>query len=538
MLPLACARPRTPPGDALQPSRARWTLPGEPLGVARAALAALEASRRRLDDLNVYPVPDGDTGTNMAETARAVVAALERGETDVVRASLMGARGNSGVILSQIVRGAVEALPEDGVDAKALAGALRAASDAAYAAVRNPQEGTMLTVAREVAERAEELAVADLSLEGALAELLGRAEEALARTEEQLDVLRRAGVVDAGAAGLVEILRGIAAHVRGEPLPEAAPTAGPLPLDAVHQELSRFRYCTSFFVEGDDVAPDTLEAEFAVLGDSLLVVGGPGAVKVHVHTDEPGRALSLATASGVIAEVDIRNMHVQTAERTARLEIEAGLTGAIAVCVGGGNRRLFESLGAVCVDGGETMNPSTSDLVAAIESVPEGDVVVLPNSKNVVMAAEHAAREAAKEARVVATHTLQAGLGALVAYDGRRPLEENVSEMEEAAAAVRSGAVARASRTATVGPLEVEQGQFVGLVDGEPVTVGATLEPVAREVVERLLGEASEVLTILIGEEGEEAKSLVTGIRTAHPELEVEVHAGGQPHYPLLFGVE
>jgi hypothetical protein len=513
-------------------------LPGEPLALARAALAALEASRQRIDDLNVYPVPDGDTGTNMAETARAVVYALERGETDVVRASLMGARGNSGVILSQIVRGAVEALPEGEPGTAALAKALRGASDAAYAAVRNPQEGTMLTVMRELADKGEELAAAGAPLDDALEPLLAHGEAALVRTQEQLDVLKRAGVVDAGAAGLIEILRGIAAHVRGEPLPETAPTAGPLPLDAVHLELSRFRYCTSFFVEGDAVDPEELEAKFSELGDSLLVVGAHGAVKVHVHTDEPGQALSLASEVGVLEEIDIKNMHVQTAERTERLEREAAVTGAVAVCLGAGNRRLFESLGAACVEGGETMNPSTADIVAAIEALPEKDVVVLPNSKNVVMAAEQAAQAVDKSVRVVPTHTLQAGLGALVAYDPHRSAADNGAEMDAAAAAVRSGAVARASRSATIGAIEVEEGQFLGLVDGEPVAAGPVLDPVAREVVERLLGESAEVLTILLGDGAHGADELVEALRTAHPELEVEVHEGGQPHYPLLFGVE
>jgi DAK2 domain fusion protein YloV len=512
-------------------------LPGESLALARAALAALEASRQRIDDLNVYPVPDGDTGTNMAETVRAVVAALERSESDVVRASLMGARGNSGVILSQIVRGAVEALPEGSIDTSALARVLRGASDAAYAAVRNPQEGTMLTVVRELAEKAESL---DPSLPAgdALAELVTHGEGALARTQEQLEVLREAGVVDAGGAGLLELLRGLAAHVRGEPLPEAPVGTGGLPLEAVHQEPSKYRYCTSFFVEGEGVDPDAFEIELAKLGDSLLVVGTPGAVKVHVHTDEPGRALDLGTAAGDVEEIDIKNMHVQTAERTHRLERHAGVTGAVAVCLGDGNRRLFESLGAVCVEGGETMNPSTADIAAALDSLPEKQAIVLPNSKNVVMAAEAAGEAVDKDVKVVPTRTLQAGLGALVAYDPQRPLEENLAAMEEAAAAVRSGSVARASRTTTVGSLEVEQGQFLGLVEGEPVSVGAALEPVAREVIERLLDGTAEVLTILLGDEVPDADELAERLRTAHPKLEVEVHEGGQPHYPLLFGAE
>jgi dihydroxyacetone kinase-like predicted kinase len=194
-------------------------------------------------------------------------------------------------------------------------------------------------------------------------------------------------------------------------------------------EPSKYRYCTSFFVEGDAVDPEDFEAKLSELGDSLLVVGAPGAVKAHVHTDEPGRALALATAAGEVEEVDIKNMHVQTAQRTQRLEREAGVTGAVAVVVGNGNRRLFESLGAVCVDGGETMNPSTADIAAAIESLPDSGAIVLPNSKNVVMAAERAADSVDKDVRVVPTHTLQAGLGALVAYDAKRPVDENAIAM-------------------------------------------------------------------------------------------------------------
>jgi DAK2 domain fusion protein YloV len=503
-------------------------------------LAALEASRARIDDLNVYPVPDGDTGTNMTETVRAVVTALERdADADIVRAALMGARGNSGVILSQLVRGAVEALGEEkGIDAAAIARALRGASDAGYAAVRNPQEGTMLTVSRELAEKAEALAASDPPVAEALGELVAHGERALAATTGQLDILRQAGVVDAGGAGVLELLRGIAAHVRGEPLPALEAVSGGLPLEAVHQELSRYRYCTSFFVEGETVDPEELERELTKLGDSLLVVGGPGAVKVHVHTDEPGVALALATERGVIEEVDIKNMHVQTADRTERLEREAGVTGAVAVVLGAGNRRLFESLGASTVEGGETMNPSTADLLAAVEALPEQGVVLLPNSKNVVLAAEQAAEQSGKDVRVIPTRNLQAGLGALVAFDVGRPLDENVAEMEEAAAAVRAGSVARASRSAKVGDVDVAEGEFLGLLDGEPVASGEILEPVAADVVARLVGDGADVLTVLVGDGAGESDEVVDAIRAAHPGLEVEVHEGGQPHYPLLFAVE
>jgi fatty acid kinase len=514
-------------------------LVGEPLGLARAALAALEASRARIDDLNVYPVPDGDTGTNMVETVRAAVAALEADPAaDIVRAVLMGARGNSGVILSQLVRGAVEGLDNaTEIDTRTLARALRGASDAAYAAIRNPQEGTILSVGRSLAERAEELPP-DKPVREALADLVACGEEALAATTEQLDVLKQAGVVDAGGAGLLELLRGIAAEVRGEPLPELTAVAGSIPLDAVHQELSRYRYCTSFFVEGNDVDPDDLEGELGKLGDSLLVVGGAGAVKVHVHTDDPGAALALATSRGEVEEVDIKNMHVQTADRTARLEREIGQTGVVAVVVGEGNRRLFESLGAVTVAGGETMNPSTADILAAVESLPETDVVVLPNSKNVILAAEQAAEASRKTVNVIPTRSLQEGLGALVAYEGRGPLEKNLAAMKQARDAVRSGAVAQASRSARIGSLDVTEGQFLGLVDGEPIVAAPELLPVAEEVVERLVGEGADVLTVLVGNSAAAPESVVEALRAAHPTLEVEVHNGGQPHYPLLFAVE
>ncbi len=502
-------------------------------------MAALEASRARIDDLNVYPVPDGDTGTNMTETVRAVVSALERDpDADVVRVALMGARGNSGVILSQLVRGAVESVGDGGIDAAAIARALRGASDAGYAAVRNPQEGTMLTVARELAEKAEALASSESPVAEALAELVAHGERALAATPDQLHILRQAGVVDAGGAGVLEILRGIAAHVRGEPLPELQAVFGGIPLEAIHQELSRYRYCTSFFVEGETVDPEELERELTKLGDSLLVVGGPGAVKVHVHTDEPGAALALATERGVIEEVDIKNMHIQTADRTQRLGRETGVTGAVAVALGDGNRRLFESLGAATVEGGETMNPSTADLLEAVEALPERGVVLLPNSKNVVLAAEQAAGQSGKDVRVILTRSLQAGLGALVAFDAGRALDENVSEMEEAAAAVRAGSVARASRSAKVGDVDVAEGDFLGLVDGEPVASGEGLGSVATDVVARLVGDGADVLTVLVGDGAGESEGIVAAIRAAHPSLEVEVHEGGQPHFPLLFAVE
>ena len=414
------------------------------LALVGAALAALEASRARIDDLNVYPVPDGDTGTNMTLTVRAVAEALERDpDADIGRAILMGARGNSGVILSQLVAGALREQPEGEIDAAALARVLRGASDAGYAAVRNPQEGTILTVARALAERAEAIAGDGHAVEDALADVLVAGEKALERTTEQLDVLKQAGVVDAGGAGLIEIVRGIASHLRGEELPEPAPLLEAIPLDAVHQELSQVPLLHVLLRRGRPASiPDELEEELQKLGDSLLVVGAAGAVKVHVHTDEPGRALALATAVGVIEEVDVKNMHVQTVATggaAAAAPTETAVCGVVSVCAGAGTQRLFESLGATCVEGGQSMNPSTADIVAAIEALPAAEAVVLPNNKNVILAAEQAVGAAEKPARLVPTRSVQAGLGAMVSFDPSRPAEENGAEMDEAAAGVRVG---------------------------------------------------------------------------------------------------
>ena len=510
--------------------------------LARGALASLERSRQRIDDLNVYPVPDGDTGTNLLLTVRAVVEALETTRAsdraalvrEVSRAALMGARGNSGVILSQIVRGAAEELgAAEEVDAATTARALRAASDAAYRAVRRPVEGTMLTVVRALAEEAEQHA-------SSLPELVRHGEEAVAHTQEQLDVLREAGVVDAGAAGLVEILRGIAAAVAGEELPGAPPPPETLAVEAIHQELSRYRYCTVFVVEGDDLDVQALEAELEPLGDSLLVVGDRSALKVHVHTDDPGAALRTATSRGVVEGVEIANMHRQTEQREERLLHGAeNVTDVVAVVAGAGKRAIFESLGAArVVEGGQSMNPSTAELVAALEPLAAPEAVLLPNNSNVVMAAEQAARAAGKPVEVVPTDSIPAGIAAMVVFDGTHTAAENAAAMRDAVASVATGEVTVASRDAVLDGLAIRKGNYFGLAEGDPVAEGKSFEEVARAVVERLLAEPREVLTLLRGADAPELGPLVAELTKRHPELEVDVQDGGQPHYPLLVSAE
>ncbi len=519
--------------------------------LVEAARASLERSRQRIDDLNVYPVPDGDTGTNLTLTVQGIAEAIDASNAidrpalahELTRAALMSARGNSGVILSQIVRGTAAELGRPGsVDASRIACALRAGSDEAYRAVRQPVEGTMLTVIRELAEEAEARVAADAAPAELLAALVEHGEDAVARTQDQLDVLRQAGVVDAGGAGLLEIVRGLAAAVAGEELPEPS-KAEHLPIEAVHQDLSQFRYCTSFVVEGEALDATTLERELERLGDSLLVVGDPTALRVHVHTDDPGAALSLATAVGAIEAVEIADMYVQTAQREVRL-LEAvadpeARSAVVAVVAGEGNRRLFESLGAArVVEGGQTMNPSTADLLAAVEETGAGEVVLLPNNGNVVMAAEQAAQLAEQPVHVVPTRSLQAGLAALVAFNRERSAEENAAEMQRALEGLAIGEVTVASRDAAVDGITANEGDFLGRLDERAIAAGPAFPEVFRAVAEQLLSEPRDVLTLLTGENAPPLDGLLDELAERHPDLEIDVHEGGQPHYPLLLSAE
>ncbi len=539
--------------------------------VVAGALASLEASARRIDDLNVYPVPDGDTGTNLTMTVRAVAQALEDSQAsdrrslarEVVRGALMGARGNSGVILSQIVRGAADVLAQPGaLDATLLAGALRGAADAAYRAVRRPVEGTMLSVIRELAEEAEARATSGGSLGALLVELVRRGEEAVARTPQQLPVLREAGVVDAGGAGLLELLRGIASAVGGEPVPAAPPADEPLSMEAIHRERSRYRYCTVFVVEGKGLDRDRLEGALELVGDSLLVVGDESTLKVHVHTDDPGAALSLGTSVGVIDRVEIANMHDQTERRERRLlsvvpdpapdpepdpepqaEGAAARSGVVAVVAGEGNRRLFESLAASVgpirvVEGGQTMNPSTADLLAAVAALDAAEAILLPNNTNVLLAAEQAAAHADRPTVVVPTDSIPAGLAAMVSFDGARDAAVNAEEMRGAAASVATGELTVVSREVRLNGLSIRRGEWLGLAAGEPVAGGPNFTDVAVTVAEHLLAPGRELLTLLTGAERPPLDSLLERLSQAHPSLEVDVQEGGQPHYPLLLAAE
>ncbi len=512
-----------------------------------------------MNDLNVYPVPDGDTGTNLLLSVRAVVADLAKADDSLARqavcdlvanAALMGARGNSGVILSQIVRGAMEALAEmETVSSAGVVKILRRATDTAYRAVRKPVEGTILTVLREMTEAAE-AAPETMDLSELFALIVRTGWKSVERTPTLLKVLADAGVVDAGGYGLMVMFEGM---VGGEPGEEGVAADALFSIPGITESTtdehgdSIYTYCTTFLLEGVSLDGPELETQLDPLGDSLLVVGTDQQLKVHVHTDEPGVVLGLATARGVLLQVAIDNMKTQTAERDARLAAPSprpatlGRTQVVAVVAGAGMRELFLSLGAgPFVEGGQTMNPSAEEIMNAVAAARAPAVLILPNNKNIVMAAEQVASLAEKPVAVLPTHSMQVGLSAMVGFDPENSLDENVAEMTGILEEVLSGEVTRAVRDSVVDDVQVREGAFIGLVEGRLVASGDDLYEVARDVTARLLVGDRELVTALIGEgdAADSAREAIERLREEFGDAEFEAHEGGQPLYPLLLAAE
>jgi DAK2 domain fusion protein YloV len=536
--------------------------------VVAAALNELENRRQEVNDLNVFPVADGDTGDNMALTLRAVVDELNALDVEsmddvsrdeivsaVARAALLGARGNSGVILSQIVRGAAEELasrPGELVDPVLMSAALARAADAAYASVRDPAEGTMLSAVRSMASRvAHDLAHMDTQRLGPdatseeqdelLAEVLENAleagKEAVERGPEQLAILRESGVVDAGAYGLTVIIAGCLGALRGLAAPTLEHQYAPVALHRPEHESSSFRYCTNFAVTGESLDAGSFTPLLEQLGDSVLVVGDDRTLRVHVHTDEPDAAVAVFESAGEVSRFDVADMHEQVAERSARLagEVAPGEQSAcavVAVASGDGVQRLFRELGVLVVDGGPTMNPSTYELLAGIHAAPGVEVVVLPNSPNVILAAERAAELSEKPASVVPTSAPQEGLAALLAFDPTRPSAENALAVSSATEALRIGGVAPAARDDAQGRFAA--GDAVGYAGGELVAWGdpaATLAATLDQLVD-----GAELLTCIAGEAPPLGQD---DVKARVPEgVEVEYHEGGQPAWWWLLCAE
>jgi fatty acid kinase len=535
------------------------------------SLAHLESRRREINDLNVFPVADGDTGDNMALTLRACLEEVDRlaavdrpldeiGRDEIVdsvaRAALLGARGNSGVILSQLIRGAAEELisrPGELVDPVLVGAAMARAAQRGYASVRAPAEGTMLTVMRDMAAHlASRLAHMPTSrlapdaegeeqqrvLADVLEEAIAAGEASVRRGPDMLPVLREAGVVDAGGYGVIVIFAGVVAALRGEAAP-AMEHYAPARITHPEHESSTYRYCTNFAVTGDELDVGAYATDLETLGDSVLVVGDRTTLKVHVHTDDPERAIGLFDGAGQVSHLDVADMRVQLAQRDARLDGNGGaarsagaVSGCLAVVAGLGMARLYESLGCHVLDGGPTLNPSTHELLAGIHGVPAEQVVVLPNSANVIMAAERAAELAEKAVHVVPSRSQQAGLAAALSLRPEVDAQANGAAMQEAIDAVRTGAVAPAARADGAGRFAV--GDAVGLVDDEVVAWG---EPAPTlEAVLAALADDAELVTCIAGEGAPLGSAAVTALVPDGVELELE--DGGQPAYWWLLAAE
>jgi DAK2 domain fusion protein YloV len=523
-----------------------------------ASARALRDRREEVDELNVFPVPDGDTGTNMDLTMDAVLAEVAELPEDpsvkevchaVTHGSLMGARGNSGVILSQVLRGLCEVLVEsDSVDPAVVAAALARAETVCYQAVRKPVEGTMLTVVKDCASVAKGAAEDGLDLAELLDAVSKEARESVQRTPDLLDVLKEAGVVDAGAFGLALLLEGLVAALEGHEVRPFEVTVPVLEM-AVRPEDDwddeEYLYCTEFLILGEGLDRDEVHEFVSRAGGSELVVGQDAVVKVHVHTDDPAEVLRYATGLGEVAEVHINNMRAQTTERSRALRGKAAPAeqkyGIVAVSSGDGIGRILESLGVHrLVGGGQTMNPSTAELLDAAESLEASHVIVLPNNKNIVMAAESVDELAERHVAVVPTTSVPEAFAALLALDEDASLDENVAAMTRAAEAVRTGEVTWAvkdSSGAHVG--EIREGQVIGISEHEIRLVGEDVLDVALGLV-GLMADGAETLTVLAGEQlaDEDLAALVDRVEAAHPRLEVDAHRGDQPHYPVVLGFE
>lgn len=526
---------------------------------------ALDAHRPTINALNVYPVPDGDTGTNMALTLRSVVEALDAAGQDmqavcgaIAKGSLMGARGNSGVILSQLLRGLVADVGDlDAIDGSQLAASLTAAATAAYGAVGNPVEGTILTVAREAAESA--VASASTDLVTVLDSARDGAADALARTPEMLQVLKDAGVVDAGGSGFVLFLDAMLNVVDSRAIPEpavveeldfSAISSAPAQGDAGEKSIADLKYEVMFFLDAPDDTIEEFKAAWASIGDSIVVVGGEGLWNCHVHCDDIGAAIEAGIAVGrphgirvtdLLEELE-ENAWVQEAMGQSSVPADGRTSAVVAVAVGDGVVNIFRSLGvAKLVVGGQTMNPSTADLLAAVEAVAASEVVILPNNKNIIPVAQQVDEQSeTKTVRVLPTRSIAEGFASLLAYDPEATAEENVEGMAEACDAVTAGEITQAVRDSTTDVGPVTTGDFIGIGPSGIRSIAATMIEATTGLLADLIDDTHEIVTLIAGADSTEADvvAIQAWLEANHPDIEVEAHVGGQPLYPFYVGIE
>ncbi len=537
---------------------------------------AMKAHAPGINKLNVYPVPDGDTGTNMARTLDAVVAEMDGADRAmgptcdaISHGSLMGARGNSGVILSQILRGVAGTMKDatEGTGAK-VAEALKAASAAAYQAVLKPIEGTILTVVRESADAAHDAAQGGGSLVEVLRAARNAGKSALDRTPDMLPVLKDAGVVDAGGAGFLLLLDSALHIVDGVPVPEPEEFEGPSAeqLEAVaHRratdggvDVSELRYEVMYFLNLDDGKIQNFKQDWGEIGDSIVVVGGDGIWNCHVHTNDIGAAIEVAIdLGGRPKQIRVTDLFEEMAEEHAHREAAllggghspragAGLPpvtcAVVAVSSGDGLSELFAALGVQgVVTGGQTLNPSTAELLSAVEAVNAQQVVVLPNNKNIIPVAQQLDALTRKTVFVVPTRSMPEALAALVLYDPEADAAVNAEEMAESAASVATGEVTQAVRATNSDAGPIEEGDWIGIVRGDGiVVVSGTLDGATIALLEHLVEPGREIVTVVEGRDasGRHTDAIHAWLEEHRPGVQVEVHRGGQPLYPYLFGVE
>jgi DAK2 domain fusion protein YloV len=521
---------------------------------------ALRAHQEELNRLNVYPVPDGDTGTNMALTLESVTAELETAKSmrevcqAVSRGSLMGARGNSGVITSQILRGLVEEFPEVGaIAARDLAYGLQRGADAAYQAVMRPVEGTILTVARAAAEAAEKLG-AQASLTDVLEAALAAADDAVARTPELLPVLKEAGVVDAGGKGLALLLAALLEVVSGRPIPEPEIVATPASVAAhlAGDSVAGLRYEVMYLLDANDTTMPAFRDAWGAIGDSIVVVGGDGIWNCHIHTNNIGAAVEAGIDAGRPHNIRITDLFEQVAEEQWVVDAGVGVeaqreyapavtTAVVAVGVGNGVRRLLSSLGVQrVIAGGQSMNPSTAQILEAVDSCNATSVIVLPNNKNIIPVAQQVDALSEKDVAVVGTQSVPEALAALVDYDPSATLAENERSMRTTVERVRTGEVTQAVRDAAVDGTAVQAGDWIAVSREGVVCATSSPGDAVCKLLEKLVDDESEIITVLVGSDApaHETDRIREHIEFNFPHVEVEFHDGGQPLYPYLVGVE
>ena len=523
------------------------------------SLSWLSANHEEANRLNVFPVPDGDTGTNMLLTLQSAVEDIKDSNAAEVskiaklasHGSLMGARGNSGVILSQIFRGFARAVEgKSSLTPRELAAAFVEAANAAYRAVNKPTEGTILTVAREAGRAATAAADSpDATVPSVISAAATGARDAVLKTPSQLQILREAGVVDAGGFGLQIILEGMLKTVEESAFFTAtAETVTKAPPSQVAFELPEggWGYCTEFLIEGNGLDIDVIRNQIEALGNSVLVVGEPELVKVHVHTDDPTRVITLAGGYGKLLKLNVGDMSTQhkriiEGDKVATKPPRANGVGLVAVVAGSGLVEIFRGLGVdAIVEGGQSMNPSTQDMLIAIESVPYQEVILLPNNRNVVLAAKQVTGLTPKKVHIVETHSVPEGVAAVVAFRPDRSGPDNAATMKAEAARVQTIEVTHAVRDTRSNGLKVKKGDVIGLINEKLEFAGGDYADVVKRALGKLGPDSYELVTVYRGEgaSDDELASLQSSIQSSFPDLEVEVQQGGQQHYPFILSVE